>query len=191
MIETIVRGKRTTVRCLPEQTLDLKEGDWVSFAGVEGCDPLNGSHYNIIESRTSNTEFDINLDNVDLSGFSQLFQPSSPLSTLQTGYIEGTGSIRKRKNCFEVSHKSIIESYVNPTFLHCDQCRFDAHIQIHLGWRAINLFFDKNGRYPEPWNEGLFSKFLREISTFSFLFLISYRGSKYGLASSKKYQRIL
>eukprot|EP00008_Paramoeba_atlantica_P013273 CAMPEP_0201480426 /NCGR_PEP_ID=MMETSP0151_2-20130828/4910_1 /ASSEMBLY_ACC=CAM_ASM_000257 /TAXON_ID=200890 /ORGANISM="Paramoeba atlantica, Strain 621/1 / CCAP 1560/9" /LENGTH=1011 /DNA_ID=CAMNT_0047862269 /DNA_START=34 /DNA_END=3069 /DNA_ORIENTATION=- len=136
MIGSIIRGKKTTVKCLPKQIHQMEVGDWVSFREIQGPDALNGPQYYVIESVPKDDEIVINFDSSDLPD-----------------YVEATGVIQQKKEVIQVSHKSIDVSYEDPTLIPCDYCRFEAPPQVFLGWKAINQFYNEKGRWPEPWNE--------------------------------------
>mmetsp|Transcript_33024 Transcript_33024/g.92448 ORF Transcript_33024/g.92448 Transcript_33024/m.92448 type:complete len:1015 (+) Transcript_33024:148-3192(+) len=135
IIGDVVRGEETTIRCLPNHLHGLDEGNWVMFREVKGVDELNGGKYHVVKKTPRPNEFVIDFD-----------------SSKAAAYVQGTGIAQQVKEVVTVNHASLADSLDKPEFLLCDFAKLDAPPQIHLAYRAVNAFYDAEGRWPAPWS---------------------------------------
>lgn len=52
----------------------------------------------------------------------------------------------------ELDFKPLPDALDEPDFLISDYGKMEHPQQLHLGFRALDSFFDKHGRLPRPWN---------------------------------------
>jgi len=66
-----------------------------------------------------------------------------------------------------VDFKSLEESITDPETVITDYAKMDHSEQLHLGFRALDRFVEKNGRLPRPWNgedAGSLVEFAKDIN---------------------------
>jgi len=62
------------------------------------------------------------------------------------------GVVTQVKMPVTVSFKSFTESAKDPEILITDFAKMDYPIQLHLGFRALDIFIETQERLPRPWN---------------------------------------
>ncbi|KAJ8301710.1 hypothetical protein KUTeg_020697, partial [Tegillarca granosa] len=121
MVASITRDNEGVVTCLDEARHGYEDGDYVTFAEVQGMTELNGCSPRPIKVLGPYT-FSIG----DTSGMSQ--------------YIRG-GVVTK---------KSIKESLEAPEILMTDFAKFDRPGMLHIGFQALYQYKKQKGSLPKP-----------------------------------------
>ncbi|CCF48756.1 hypothetical protein NDA11_005592 [Ustilago hordei] len=120
------------VTTLDETRHGLQDGDYVTFAEVEGMEALNNSQPRKITVKGPYT-FTIG-------------------STKGLGEYKRGGIFKQVKMPKEIAFKSLRESSKQPEFLIADFAKFDRPAALHAGFQALSEFQQKNGRLPRPRN---------------------------------------
>lgn len=66
-------------------------------------------------------------------------------------YVRG-GVATQIKMPIQLKFKSLEEAFLKPEFLCTDFAKFDRPPQLHIAFHAFDLFIEKYGRKPKPWN---------------------------------------
>lgn len=130
MVASITRDNEGVVTCLDEARHGYEDGDYVTFAEVQGMTELNGCSPRPIKVLGPYT-FSIG----DTSGMSQ--------------YIRG-GVVTKVKMPKKINFKSIKESLEAPEILMTDFAKFDRPGMLHIGFQALYQYKKQKGSLPKP-----------------------------------------
>jgi ubiquitin-activating enzyme E1 len=68
-----------------------------------------------------------------------------------SGYEKG-GVVTQVKMPKTLSFKSLAEGINDPEMIITDYAKMDFPAQLHLGFRALDFFIERNSRLPRPWN---------------------------------------
>jgi len=132
MIANVTNDEVGVVTCLDEARHNLQDGDYVTFAEVEGMVELNQCEPIPIKV-TGPYTFTIN----NTSGF---------------GVHKRGGVVTQVKMPKTVVFKSLEESVQDPEQIITDFAKMENPNQMHLGFRALDKFVVENARLPRPWN---------------------------------------
>lgn len=132
MIAGVTKDDSGVVTCLDETRHGLEDGDFVTFTEVQGMVELNGCEPRKIKVLGPYT-FSIG----DTSGLSD--------------YVRG-GVVNQVKMPKQIHFKPLAEALDEPEFLMTDFAKFDRPPQLHLAFRTLDSFVEKEKRLPEPWN---------------------------------------
>jgi ubiquitin-activating enzyme E1 len=136
------------VTCLDETRHGFQDGDFVTFAEVEGMHELNGCEPRKIKVLGPYT-FSVG----DTTGLGD--------------YVRG-GLVTQVKMPETVSFKSLEASLAAPEVLMTDFAKFDRPMQLHLGFQALHAYKAAHGVYPRPGNKEDGDKFmalLKDLNT--------------------------
>ncbi|CAD7088673.1 unnamed protein product [Hermetia illucens] len=133
MIAGITQEAESIVTCLDETRHGFEDGDYVTFAEVQGMTELNGCDPIKIKVLGPYT-FSIG----DTTNFSE--------------YIRG-GIVTQVKMPKTLNFKSYEEADKDPSFLMSDFAKFDYPSSLHSAYTALHQFIEAEGREPKPWNE--------------------------------------
>ena len=142
MIAGVTKDGDGFVTCLEETRHGLEDGDYVTFAEVQGMTELNGCQPRQIKVVGPYT-FSIG----DTTAFSD--------------YIRG-GVVTQVKMPKTIHFKPLAEALEEPEFLLTDFGKFDRPAQIHLAYRALDSYVEKEGRLPNSWNRTDGKAFVQE-----------------------------
>ncbi|KAJ3125565.1 SPS-sensor component ptr3 [Nowakowskiella sp. JEL0407] len=129
-----------TVACLEEHRHGLEDGDFVKFAELKGLEQIGDTVFKVKVSGPYT--FSIG----DVSSY---------------GSVAASGGVFtqvKQPKAFKFA--SLKDSIAKPEFLISDFAKFDRPAQLHLGFRAVDAFFEEHGRFPHPHSESDAAKVL-------------------------------
>lgn len=132
MIAGVTKEEAGVVTCLDETRHGLEDGDFVTFSEVQGMTELNGCEPRKIKV---------------LGPYTFSIGDTSSLSD----YVRG-GVVTEVKMPKQIHFKPLAEALEEPEFVMTDFAKFDRPLQLHLAFRALDTFFKKENRYPEPWS---------------------------------------
>jgi len=132
MIAGVTKEEDGVVTCLDEARHGLEDGDYVTFAEVDGMSELNACAPRKIKVLGPYT-FSIG----DTTGLSD--------------YVRG-GVVTQVKMPKKIHFKPLAEALNEPEFLMTDFGKFDRPAQLHLAFRTLDAFVKKQGHAPKPWN---------------------------------------
>lgn len=130
MVASVTKDSEGVVTCLDEARHGYEDGDYVTFAEVQGMTELNGCSPRPIKVLGPYT-FSIG----DTSGMSQ--------------YKRG-GVVTKVKMPKKIKFKSIKESLDAPEIIMTDFAKFDRPGLLHIGFQALYQYQAKKGSLPKP-----------------------------------------
>ncbi|KAI0265111.1 ubiquitin activating enzyme [Gloeopeniophorella convolvens] len=132
MIVSVEKDKEAVVTCLDETRHGLEDGDFVTFAEVQGMTELNGC-----EPRKVSVKGPYTFAIGDTTG----------LGEYKTG-----GIFTQVKMPKILEFKSLRESLKNPDFWITDFAKFDRPATLHAGFQALWQFHAEQQRFPRPRN---------------------------------------
>ena len=132
MIAGVSKEEEGLVTCLEDVRHGLETGDHVVFSEVQGMVELNGCQPRPIKVLGPYT-FTIG----DTTGL--------------TDYKRG-GVVTQVKMPQKVRFKPLAQALDEPEFLITDWGKFDRPAQLHLAFRALDVWVKKEGRQPNPWS---------------------------------------
>ncbi|KAI0089325.1 ubiquitin activating enzyme [Irpex rosettiformis] len=132
MIVSIDKDGEGIVACLDEARHGLEDGDFVTFAEVQGMTELNGCEPRKVSVKGPYT-FSIG--------------DTSDLSEYKSGGIFTQVKMPKILN-----FKSLRESLTSPEFFITDFAKFDRPPTLHAGFQALDQFYNAEHRLPRPRN---------------------------------------
>jgi len=132
IIASVTQENPGVVTLVDDHRIPFEEGDYVTFADVQGMTELNSSPARPIKV---------------LGTYTFSIEDTTKYSAYKTG-----GYVTQVKQ--PVVHKflPLQESWENPVFLTSDFAKFDREVPLHLGFRALDLFREKHGHLPAPHN---------------------------------------
>lgn len=133
MIVSVDKDSDGLVTCLDETRHGLEDGDFVTFAEVQGMAELNGC-----EPRKVSVKGPYTFSIGDTSGL--------------TDYKAG-GIFTQVKMPKIIEFKSLRESLKAPEYFITDFAKFDRPAALHAGYQALSEFESQNGRSPRPRND--------------------------------------
>lgn len=142
MIAGVTKEEEGVVTCLDETRHGLEDGDHVTFSEVQGMVELNGCEPRKIKVLGPYT-FSIG----DTTAFSD--------------YVRG-GVVTQVKMPKKIQFKPLSEALNEPEFLMTDFAKFDRPAQIHLAFRALDAYVQKEGRLPHSWSRSDGKVFVQE-----------------------------
>jgi ubiquitin-activating enzyme E1 len=134
-LQGIIAGidQEGVVTVFDETRHGLEDGDFVTFAEIEGMEKLNGTDPLKITVKGPYT-FSIG----DASKY---------------GIYERSGVFQQVKMPKIIDFKPMSEEIKNPTLLISDYAKFDRPLQLHVGIQALHQFIEKHGKAPKPHND--------------------------------------
>ncbi|KAI8793388.1 ubiquitin-like modifier-activating enzyme 6 isoform X1 [Biomphalaria glabrata] len=145
-VSDITKSNPGVVSCLENRFHGLENGDVVTFREVRGMTAVNGQQFTVkvINPYT----FSI----CDTSGPN--FEP----------YVDG-GIFTQVKVPVKKNFDSLEHQLIEPNLLIPDLCKFDAPIQLHIAYLALNKYLETFASLPKPWNEADAVQFLNVAKT--------------------------
>ncbi|KAF5388441.1 hypothetical protein D9615_000146 [Tricholomella constricta] len=132
MIVSVAKDGEGLVTCLDETRHGLEDGDFVTFAEVQGMTELNGC-----EPRK-----------VTVKGpYTFTIGDTSNLGTYKSG-----GIFTQVKMPKIIDFKSLRESLKSPELFVTDFAKFDRPTTLHAGFQALSEFRSQHKRFPRPRN---------------------------------------
>jgi len=132
MISMVGNEEKAKLVTLDEQRHGLEDGDFVTFAEVQGMTELNDLPEPVQVKVLG--PYSLELD-VDTSKF---------------GPYTGGGVVRQVKQPATVHFNSLRQSLQDPVFLTSDFAKIDRERQLLLAFQAVDSFFVQLGAYPRP-----------------------------------------
>ncbi|XP_064473449.1 ubiquitin-like modifier-activating enzyme 1 isoform X2 [Ornithodoros turicata] len=133
MIASISKDKEAVVTCLEETRHGFEDGDYVAFTEVQGMTEINSSAPMKVKVLGPYT-FSVG----DTTSFGD--------------YVRG-GVATQVKMPKDLKFKPLKEALEVPEFLISDFSKMDRPPQLHLGFQALQMFQQKHGHLPGPWNK--------------------------------------
>ncbi len=146
LIASITSDNPPLVTVLEETRHGLETGDKVLINDVQGFDnAINGKEFSVIVKDPFS--FEINCDNLSQFG----------------PYITG-GTCTKSKKSVTLSFDSFVTSYNNPGSFVCDIFKYDKAEILHLLFKVLAIYAERNGSYPSAGNMSDANKFYSLVS---------------------------
>eukprot|EP01114_Cavostelium_apophysatum_P007108 TRINITY_DN1882_c0_g1_i1.p1 TRINITY_DN1882_c0_g1~~TRINITY_DN1882_c0_g1_i1.p1 ORF type:complete len:1017 (+),score=344.72 TRINITY_DN1882_c0_g1_i1:189-3239(+) len=137
----VTQANPGVVTTLNDEKHGFEDGDLVTFREVHGMNQLNGTTHEI--KVTSPTTFSIG----DTSAFSAYSRE---------------GIIAQVKKTLKFNYKSLRDSLAEPSLVPADFAKMEAPAQLHLAFRTLHHFAEKNGgKFPGVWNSADAQEFLK------------------------------
>lgn len=132
IVAGITPGNPTLVSAVEDERLEFQEGEYVVFSEVVGMHELNSAGpIRVKSAKAHSLEIDI-----DSTGFN--------------AYERG-GIVTQHKEGKTMKFKPLALALEEPDeFLMSDFSKFDRPAVLHVGFRALDAFASKHGRYPRP-----------------------------------------
>ncbi|XP_008553042.1 ubiquitin-like modifier-activating enzyme 1 [Microplitis demolitor] len=145
MIASISRDTEGVVTCLDDTRHGMEDGDYVTFAEVQGMTEINGCEPKKIKVLGPYT-FSID----DTSSFSE---------------YERGGIVTQVKMPKTINFKPLKDALVQPEFIITDFGKFDYPEQLHLAFITLHEYVKTRGKLPRPWNQEDADAFMALVET--------------------------
>lgn len=132
MIADVTNDKEGIVTCIDDTRHGMEDGDYVTFAEIQGMTELNNCKPIKIKVLGPYT-FSIG----DTSSFSK---------------YERGGIAYQVKMPKKLHFKPLKEALQNPEFIVTDFAKFDHPHQLHIAFTALHKYVEQKGSLPKPWS---------------------------------------
>ncbi|KAL3140560.1 E1 ubiquitin-activating protein, variant 3 [Trebouxia sp. C0010 RCD-2024] len=136
IIASILPGNPTLVTCVDDERMDFQDGQLVTFSEVDGLPGLNDKKPRRIQ-------------NVKVQAHSfELCEDTSTYGQYQRG-----GIVTVHKETKTLDFKPLAQALDDPgEFLLSDFAKMERPGILHIGFQALNLFQEENGRLPQAYD---------------------------------------